>query len=111
MFPDHVGLSEEGAVRGAHEISDFGEFHGNVRPFEPATLVFKEADQGDPLNAGQDRTQGIKWMQNGRYYGYWEVGLDVKRLAFRWWWATLMVDSMWAQLIARIFNKLRGYKR
>ena len=114
MFPRAFRRLPNGNTDGEGIIAEWQAAHEDT-PL--AELVFKDGDLevtwGVPgiVELNRVPTQGIKWVQNGRMYGYWEVGLDIKHLAFRWWWSMVMVDSLWAQLITRVYNKLRGYKR
>ena len=106
MFPNGIEGNDEGNSPRPESVVEWGLGRGEDIPL--AVLVFKE-DRENLIFARP--TQGIKWQQNGRMYGYWEHDWDIKRLAFRWWWAQVMIDSLWARGLNYVFNKLRGWKR
>ena len=111
MYPNGIRPNDEGVEPAPESAAEFPPLPGGRPENVPiAALVFKEMIDG--ANRVPDNpTQGIKWWQNDRMYGYWEHDWDLKRLAFRWWWAQVMIDSLWARGLNYVLNKLRRWKR
>ena len=78
-----------------------------------AALIIKDEFPLDPAlantPAGTLVSSGVKWQQNGSMYGWYQNGHDLRRLAWNWWLAMLMIDyPKFFGPILKVVNRVRG---